>query len=49
MKSLKSNPNGDIEIVLIIPYEDREEGKKWMDAYGVDIEVRARRKVYDPK
>lgn len=45
LKDLKFTTTGDIEMRLVIPYEDRLEGVKFADAYGVEFRVVADRIV----
>lgn len=46
VKDLKFTVSGDLEMRLIIPFEFRSEGTKFADAYGVELEIDAKRVEY---
>lgn len=46
VKEIKFNVAGDLEVRIIIPHEERSEGIKLADGYGLDIEFVGNRKRY---
>lgn len=46
VKSLKFTTSGDLELVLTVPYEYRNEGQKFADAWGLEIRLAAERVKY---
>lgn len=47
LKDLKFTTTGDVEMRILIPYEDRLEAVKFGDAFGVEFQVLATRRTYD--